>query len=62
MAKPAYDAYLVHEIESNGEKKNIWTKVGVAFRNKKGLTLMLPPNLSVSGEVLLMEVKDDDKK
>lgn len=45
--------------DSNGNDKTAWTTVGTAFQNDKGsISLRLPANIAVSGDVVLFP-KDD---
>lgn len=63
MAKPTFIAYLPQEVEQNGEKKTFWHRVGAVFPHKTGdgFNLVIPPGLSISGKVVLLEPKDDGK-
>ena len=63
MKKPTFYVYVTHCIDSHegtGQKKNIWTKVGVAFNHNdtSGLNIMITPGISVSGKLVLLEPKD----
>lgn len=48
------DAFTVREFEQNGEKKNDWLKIGVAFPHKdgKGYNILLQA-VPVDGEIYL---------
>jgi hypothetical protein len=52
----------MHLIEKDGEEKTAWTIVGTAFQNEKGsISLRIPANIAVSGDVVLFP-KDDEAK
>lgn len=63
MSKPIFIAYITQEIEQNGEKKTYWHRVGAVFPHKtgSGLNLVIPPGLSVSGKIVLLEPKEESK-
>ena len=45
--------------DKEGNEKTAWTNVGTAFQNDKGsISLRIPANISVSGDVVLFP-KDD---
>ena len=46
--------------DKEGNEKTAWTTVGTAFKNDKGsISLRIPANISVSGDVVLFP-KDED--
>jgi hypothetical protein len=49
-----FDAFTIREFEQNGEKKNDWTKIGVAFphQDDKGFRVVLQA-LPVDGVIVL---------
>lgn len=53
-AAARFDAFTVREYEQNGEQKNDWTKVGVAFPHSdgKGYRVVLQA-LPVDGVIVL---------
>jgi len=54
-----YNISVPETYEKDGEKKTTWTTVGTAFQNDKGsISLKLPANIAVSGDVVLFP-KDD---
>jgi hypothetical protein len=53
-----YDAYVTREFTGADESvRKDWTRVGVAFPHKsgRGFTLKIAPQISVSGEVVILE-------
>jgi hypothetical protein len=58
--RPTYVAFVVEEGGEN--QKGFWHRVGVVFPHRAGdgLTLVIPPGLSLSGRVQLMVPKDAD--
>ncbi len=61
MAENAqYHISVPEKYEKDGEEKTAWTTVGTAFQNKQGtISLRIPANISVSGDVVLFP-KDED--
>ena len=61
MAENAqYNISVPEKYEKDGEEKTAWTTVGTAFKNDKGtISLKIPANIAVSGDVVLFP-KDDD--
>ncbi len=54
-----YNISVPEKYEKDGEEKTSWTTVGTAFQNDKGsISLRIPANISVSGDVVLFP-KDD---
>lgn len=53
MAKPDYNAFTV--IERDGDKKDFWQQVGVAFKNAGGSISVKLNALPINGELVLME-------
>ncbi|GJL62073.1 MAG: hypothetical protein NPIRA04_07270 [Nitrospirales bacterium] len=62
MAENAqYNISVPEKYEKDGEEKTAWTTVGTAFKNDKGtISLKIPANIAVSGDVVLFP-KDDDE-
>jgi hypothetical protein len=62
MAENAqYNISVPEKYEKDGEEKTSWTTVGTAFQNDKGtISLKIPANIAVSGDVVLFP-KDDDE-
>ncbi|MDP9115493.1 MAG: hypothetical protein M3O20_17675 [Acidobacteriota bacterium] len=53
-----YDAFVTREYQGKEDTaKKDWTKVGVAFPHKsgKGFTLKIAPQISLSGDVVILE-------
>jgi len=52
-----YDAFVTEEYDHEGVRKARFHKVGIAFEAKKGkgLDLIIPPGVSVSGRVSIRE-------
>ncbi|MCV6862058.1 hypothetical protein MZC50_09125 [Yersinia pestis subsp. pestis] len=63
MRKPAFNVYITNEIESNGEKRTYWTRIGAAFshNDNPGFNIVLTPGISVSGKLVLLEPKIEPK-
>ncbi len=63
MAKP-FVVSVVNELpEREGEeKRNYWTRVGVAFPHRQGggFNVEITPGLSVSGKLVIMPPKEDE--
>ena len=58
-----YNISVPETYEKNGEEKTAWTIVGTAFQNDKGrISLSIPANIAVSGDVVLFpkEEKSDE--
>jgi hypothetical protein len=62
MSKPAFNAYVVTNYGTEDSKKAAWRQIGVAFPHKTGggFDLVLDA-LPVSGRVVLMPPKEDEK-
>ena len=62
MAENAqYNISVPEKYEKDGEEKTAWTTVGTAFKNDKGtISLKIPANIAVSGDVVLFPKDDDD--
>lgn len=62
--KKVFDITVVNTFESQGEEKNEYTVVGVAFHNEKSnsFSCKIKNGLSVTGEFVLFERKPKTKK
>ena len=58
-----YNISVPETYEKDGEEKTAWTSVGTAFQNEKGsISLKIPANIAVSGNVMLFPKDDTDKE
>ena len=56
-----YNISVPETSEKNGEEKTSWTTVGTAFQNDKGsISLKLPADIAVSGDVVLFPKDEND--
>lgn len=62
MSKPAFNAYVTQETETNGEQKTFWHRIGAVWphKNKEGFTLQIIPGVSVSGKIVLLPPKENE--
>ncbi|GJL59717.1 MAG: hypothetical protein NPIRA03_25740 [Nitrospirales bacterium] len=56
-----YNISVPDTYEKDGEEKTAWTTVGTAFQNDKGsISLKIPANIAVSGDVVLFPKEDNE--
>jgi hypothetical protein len=62
MSKPSHLAYVVTDAKEGGDKKAIWRKVGAVWphKNGSGFDLVVDPQISVSGRIVITERKEDE--
>lgn len=62
--KVIFDVFVTSEYEHNGEKKNRWNEVGVAFPHKDGagFSIELVPGIAVSGQLVILQRKPKEEK
>lgn len=59
---PSHIAYTVTDAKEGSDQKAIWRKVGAVWPhgNGKGFDLVVDPQLSVSGRIVITERKDEE--
>ena len=62
MNSKRLEIFGVTEFESNGEKKNSWTKVGAAFRNQDGSFNLVFDYLPADLRATTLQVREPKEK
>lgn len=58
MAKKPFNLLHVREYEAGGEKKRVFTRIGVAFEIEGGFSLQVDEGLALTGRALILPRKD----
>lgn len=58
MSKKPFNLLHVREYESGGEKKRVFTRIGVAFEIEGGFSLQVDDGLALTGRALILPRKD----
>lgn len=61
MSKKPYNLLTVREYEKDGEKKRVYTRVGVAFEIDGGFSLQVDEGLALTGRALILPRKERDE-
>lgn len=56
--KTPFNLLHVREYESGGEKKQVFTRIGVAFEIKGGFSLEIDEGLALTGRALILPRKE----
>lgn len=59
--KTPFNVLHVRQYESGGEKKNVYTRIGVAFEIEGGFSLSIDEGLALTGRALILPRKDKDE-
>lgn len=59
--KTPFNVLHVRQYESGGEKKNVYTRIGVAFEIEGGFSLSIDEGLALTGRALILPRKDRDE-
>ncbi len=61
MSKTPYNLLHVREYEKDGEKKKVYTRVGVAFEIEGGFSLQVDEGLALTGRALILPRKEREQ-
>lgn len=61
MSKTPHNLLHVREYESGGEKKTVYTRIGVAFEIEGGFALQVDEGLALTGKALILPRKERDE-
>lgn len=56
--KKPFNVLHVRSYESEGEKKNVYTRIGVAFEVEGGFSLSIDEGLALTGRALILPRKE----
>lgn len=59
--KVPFNVLHVRQYESGGEKKNVYTRIGVAFEIEGGFSLSIDEGLALTGRALILPRKERDE-
>lgn len=61
MSRTPFNLLHVREYESNGKKKTVYTRIGVAFEINGGFAVQVDDGLALTGKAIIQPRKERDE-